>query len=150
MILVGPFVRENPDENSRTDPSASIDLKSFASSLKDRISNSRQSFQIVDQGSANIGGREVYNVLTTSQSPDFPIKELFMFTSANNTLYVFQLQSNDQAYSEVSPIVQQMILSAELTGANPDALEGDINLDREAEDQSLGGLGEGGQTRPFG
>jgi hypothetical protein len=118
-------------------------------------------FQILNRGPTSINGNDFYSLLLRSQYNNGVVaKNLYLLTEAGDTPYMFKLQSlddpdnrelSDQLYSEGLGIMQQMIMSAELTGLNLDSLKegldgsggGDFNPFEPNQEGQGGGFGDG-------
>lgn len=129
------------------DSDGDLDLEEAANVQLNTIKLYGLNFQILNRGPTSINGDDFYSLLLKVQfNNGIVAKDLYLFTKAADTPYIFKLESlddqdnrklSDQLYSEGLSILQQMIISAELTGLDLDSLE-----------QGLDG-GGGGDFNPF-
>jgi hypothetical protein len=128
------------DLEEGNNPNSKIDGRDFI--LRFELEDIGTDYQILNEGSTSINGRDFYSMLIIPELIDVQKgRALYMVTGLiEGTVYVFRLYSlSEQTYSQTLPIFQQIITSAELTGANPDLLE-----------QEGGGGVQGGQEfSPF-
>jgi hypothetical protein len=88
---------------------------------KQMIQNAKQqlkNYQLLGDGTITINGKNAYAISYMSQGSRGPQKDLQIVMVENNTMYSFSLvgATSQQEYSNMLPVFQQMITSAELTG----------------------------------
>jgi hypothetical protein len=116
------------------------DLEDFAEALiKVRRAESGESnFQVQNQGSTSINGKDFYSILSIIQDPVGQFKVLYLITEQANTVYMFELQStSEQSYSEILPLFRQVVTSAQLSGTSPEDVVKQPNEDEEGQGEGL-------------
>jgi hypothetical protein len=129
---------KSPDENSAIKLfsilgiDGGLDLEDVANGLINYKEGSAENFQIINKGPTSINGKDFYSFLLRISDDGVVVRDLNLVTGVEDTPYIFNLQSrdnpsnqelSDQLYSEGLSILQQMIMSAELTGLDLDSLK---------------------------
>ena len=109
-----------------------MDLEDVVNDLIDYKKSNAENSQIINRGPTSINGKDFYSFLLRISNDEVVVRDLNLVTGVEDTPYIFNLQSrddpsnqelSDQLYSEGLSILQQIIMSAELTGLNLDSLE---------------------------